>query len=363
MKILIDYRLANNSHRGLGKHCYEIVENLKKLDLKNNYILLIDKTPVKNELPQNFKYEIFDKKNYIFLEQFIIPFYCKKEKIDILWSPYNTFPIHLSKNVMLITTIHDLIYLDKSIEGQMSLRQKIGKNYRKFCFKNIKRVNHILTVSNYSAIKIKELAKDKKVDIIYNNIKLEKIKLDNSILKKMELNNKFYLTVTGDTPSKNLKTLLEIYKENRKLKELVVVGIKDYKKSHSYEYVVKNNLQSRVKFVDYISENELESLYQHCELFLFLSLAEGFGIPLIEAMKNNCKILSSNTTSLPEVLGNSGELVDPLNKNKILEKISILEKEQDKKELKRRQENQLKKFISWEKSANKMKNIFENYSK
>lgn len=318
---------------------------------------------MKNELPQNFKYKIFDKRNYIFLEQIIIPFYCRKEKADILWSPYNTFPIYLNKDTRLITTIHDLIYLDRNIDGKMSLKQKIGKNYRIFCFKNVKKVDHILTVSNYSAVKIKELVKNKKVDIIYNNIKLEKIELDSNILKKIGLNSKFYLTVTGDTPSKNLKTLLEMYKENNILKDLVVVGIKDYKKSHSYEYVVKNNLQSKVKFVDYISENELESLYHHCEIFLFLSLAEGFGIPLIEAMKNNCKILSSNTTSLPEVLGFGGELVNPLNKNEILEKIITLEKEGNKWELKKIQKEQLKKFISWEKSANKIKNIFESYSK
>jgi glycosyltransferase involved in cell wall biosynthesis len=311
MRIGIDFRLGYYSTRGMGNYIRNLVLSIADIDKKNVYILYInqEKSIQSFNISSNFLLRKL-KANYFVFEQFFLPYRAKKDKLDILWCPYNTFPFFLSKNIKLIVTIHDLIFYDK-ISGAMSFYQKIGKIYRK---KNLlfgyKKINQVFTVSKYSSHLI--MCKFAMSSIItYNNIEVNyPILVDGKqIFEKYHVTpNSYFYTISGDAPSKNLKSVLYTFKNNTNL-IIVVTGVKN--KSHFKEYLNYDN----IIFTDVITENDKKLLLKNCKCFLFFSKEEGFGIPILEAMMYQKKIIASNTSVIPEILGKGGLLIDPVKEN------------------------------------------------
>jgi len=354
-KIGIDYRLAISSHRGMGRYIREIVKELKKIDKGNEYILFVDRE-MEEELPSNFKYKSINCRNYILFEQFFLPITAKDEKIDILWCPANTFPLILSTNTRLFVTIHDLIFMNKEIKESEKIYQQIGKYYRKFVVafgKN--KIDKCFTDSEYSK---RDIYEKLNINSIITSIKIDNFRelIDNeynetNILEKLSLKkNNYYYTVSGDSPSKNLDILLKVYSTGIIKEKMVISGIKNYKNSVIYKKIREKNLESYFLFSDFISDIEMIDLYKNCKAFLFLSLAEGFGIPILEAMFFNVPIIASNRTSIPEVLGEGGTLVEPQDVDEIIKNIQNIENI-DRKDLMMKQSKQLDKYFAWEKTA------------
>lgn len=299
-RIGIDFRLANNSYRGMARYCREIAANLIKLDTENYYYLIIDNDPKFDLSAANFEYIKIPKSNYIFEEQFHIPILLYKLKLDIFWSPYNTFPIIFPTKTKLIVTIHDLIFFDK-LKKPYTFRQLVGKIYRKKIIQIFKyRIKEIFTVSEYSKDKIRENVSSKiPINITYNCINNFTNKLRNINLNNCD-NKNFFFTVSGDSPNKNLKNLIEVFSENFKTEKLIIAGVSNNSKLRKYNYPNITILNEK------ISDNELIKLYLDCKCFLFFSKSEGFGIPLIEAAVCKKPILASDTTCIPEILGKYG---------------------------------------------------------
>lgn len=344
MKIAIDYRLATSSNRGMARYCREIVSELFSLDTENDYYLLSNVIPKDISLPQNFTFVRLKVSNFIFTEQFSIPLKCKKLKIDILWSPYNTFPVFLSKKIRLIVTIHDLIFMH-SPAFKENIYKRIGRLYRKFVLKKFSaHIDTYFTVSKYSDDVIQHLLKLKNLGGITSNCLSKNFifcaKKYNGLSKE-----DFYFTVSGDSPSKNLMFLIMIFKENLPDETLYVAGLdekSDFRKYQSEKIIFLPHL---------ISDEELVKLYSTCKGFIFPSLEEGFGIPIIEALCCHAKVISSDRTCLPEILNNQGLLFNPENPNSLLEAI--------KKADKHKFSYDISKYISWKKSAEIVLNEFK----
>lgn len=304
MIIGVDFRLANKSHRGMARYCREIIKELLRMDLSNRYILYIDSEPTLDLGNGNYVYSKIESGNFILGEQIYLHKHIKKDKCDIFWSPYNTFPIFTPKHTKLLATVHDVIFLYPFEKG-ISVYQRIGALYRRYVLKYFhKKVAGFFTVSQYSKKELLRLLPIKvPVEITYNCID----KFADKVSDKIKTNNRnYFFTLSGDGPNKNLDTLLCLFEKEFVTETLIVGGVSKNSKYRKREC-------SNIHFLPYgISDNKLIEAYLNSKCFLFFSKYEGFGIPLIEAAICGKPILASNTTSIPEILGNFGKTCSPV---------------------------------------------------
>lgn len=359
LKIGIDVFSALHSPRGMGIYTINFLKYLAQIDQENQYILYGDIEDIDNVLPkqENFEFKILNAKGLLQYEQIVLPNECKKDKIDILHSPANTSPIFLDKKIHRFITLHDVIFLKKEIPFSKNKKQFIGRFYYAIAaLLNVKKAEKIFTVSNYSK---EDIAKtlgisEKNIVITFNGH--EHFEVDNAtamelLISKYNIPNEYFFHLGGDAPSKNTKFLLEYFAKNQNM-NIVIAGIRKLENSYLYaEY----NKYSNIYFVPYISQEDLVGLYKNAKAFIFASLYEGFGIPLLEAMKCNCPIICSNASCLPEVAGNTALYFSPNNTNEFIKAIKSVDKE--KENLLSKTTEQLGKF-SWLKTA---KAILETY--
>ena len=144
---------------------------------------------------------------------------------------------------------------------------------------------------------------------------------------------------------------------------LVCVGGKRWKNTEIYSLVKQKNLESKIKFLGFIEEDELTVIYKQAEIFLYPSLYEGFGLPVLEAMACQIPVITSNVSSLPEVAGNAAIMVDPYSEKQIYEAIlHLIEDENERKQLINMGLENIKKF-SWENAAKQTLSIYQQIYK
>jgi glycosyltransferase involved in cell wall biosynthesis len=186
----------------------------------------------------------------------------------------------------------------------------------------------------------------------------------NELKAKYSLTDKYILFVGTLQPRKNISRLIEAFSILSKKRafsdiELVIVG----KKGWSYEEILqapkKFAVSDRVKFLDFVPDDDLPFLYQHAQCFVLPSLYEGFGLPVLEAMKYNCPVITSNVSSLPEAGGDAAVYIDPLSVSDIAEKLEkVLSDRNLRNTMIERGRKQIQKF-SWEKAAKETLKILE----
>jgi glycosyltransferase involved in cell wall biosynthesis len=184
------------------------------------------------------------------------------------------------------------------------------------------------------------------------------------ILNKLNLPKQYILSVSSLEPRKNIPFLLQsiaplLIKRNI---SIVLTGRKAWGNSAIEKTISSIGISSLIVTPGYVTENELQYLYTHAKVFIYPSLYEGFGFPILEAFAYGCPVITSNTSSMPEVAGDAAILVDPTNPDEIRNAvISLLENPTLCNNLIQKGKNRLKLF-SWEKSANKLIEIIENAS-
>ena len=253
-------------------------------------------------------------RNYLLWEQISLPRLVAGGGFQVLIAPYNTAPLLLSKQVRLVLVVHDMIFLDRMVWSP-SMYQNIGRIYRRAIVpKAISRADVIITVSHYvrSEIIARFGVPEDKIHVIPNTLD------DNWCLDPASARHRdnYVLLVTGEAPSKNLIRAINAYAilvkrmgdDGRKLK---VVGVKPKYHRHFRVQARSLGIEKQVEFFGHVPRMELQALYQNAELFVMPSLAEGFGIPLLEAMACGTPIAASGTTSLPEVCGKAALYFDP----------------------------------------------------
>ncbi|HIF8759060.1 TPA: glycosyltransferase family 4 protein [Legionella pneumophila] len=311
MDLAIDGRYLVGQRRGMGKYALSLVEPVK--------------TKIKALLPAGYPDTKLQSIHYgsgfyPYWEQIALKNMCKKWKINYLICPYNTAPIHLPQNTKLILVVHDLIYLESlhRLPLSVSVYQNLGRLYRRIVVpKVIKQAHRLITVSNFTREQIQQQFEIPKQKIIVIPNSIDDEWLVDSPLQD-DKRDSYILCVSGESPNKNLPRLLRAF---AKLKELIpkdathpklrIVGIKP--NHHQYFVDIANSLMINkwIQFESYLCGTELKQLYRRARLFVLPSLFEGFGIPLLEAMASGTPIVCSNTTSLPEVIGNSGWTFNP----------------------------------------------------
>ena len=368
MKIGIDARFALHQRRGIGNYTLQLIHHLSDLDTQNEYVLYTDQDDINRVLPRksNFVLRKITPASYPVWEQVMLPLRAAKDAIDILHCTGNTAPIYLDRRIKLISTIHDVMFLkdDSELPKSASLYQRAGRFYRKVIVpKTIARLSMVLTVSEFSKRDIMHhirVIKDDSIKVTHEAAsksyrRLDRANASHKIPQKLSIRDPYVLTLGALDPRKNtesvIRKFIELKAERKITEKLVIVGVPHWRQTKFYQMVHKSAFADDFLFTEFLSEEELAFLYSGAKAFLYPSSYEGFGIPLLEAMACGVPVITSNTTSIPEVVGNAALLIDPLDGEELKSALlKILNEEGLREVLISRGLDQAKKF-SWIKTA------------
>lgn len=378
MKIGIDARFYGPVGKGLGRYTQEVVDNIIKINDNNqdsDYFFVVFLSPDNfDEFHSDSKFVkkvVIDIPWYSWQEQILLPFYIAKEKLDLIHFPHFNIPILTP--CKFVMTLHDLILTHFPTKRASTKSAYIYKfknlAYRFVLWTAILRAKQIITVSQFTKKDIISKFKraSNKTVVTYEGVSnlargrdsLFVSKIDASETRAMyHLGANFLLYVGNAYPHKNLEKLLEVFlilRDERPKLKLMLVGKSDYfyerlkKYAQSLNLWQKENNNSPVVFPGYVPDAQLEVLYQEARAYVFPSLYEGFGLPPLEAMAKSCPVLSSDRSSLPEVLGKAALYFNPQDKNDFLAKIKrILDDEKLRAEMKERGLAQSRLYSWWE---------------
>lgn len=175
--------------------------------------------------------------------------------------------------------------------------------------------------------------------------------------------HEFWLTVGTLEPRKNLRRLLRAYtilvKKKVNIFPLVLAGGKGWHEDGLEELIRQLDIEKHVKIIGYVKDEQLAWLYQNCFSFIYPSIYEGFGLPVLEALSYGAAVITSNTTSLPEVAGDAAVYINPLIEEDITEAMfNIMNDNNNRMHLKKISKQQAKKF-SWDKCASEILGVYE----
>ncbi len=377
-RIGIDARFYGPKRKGLGRYTQKLVDYLEEIDGGSEeriYYVFLKKDNFDLFQPKhkNFKKVVADYHWYTFAEQLAFPFILYKHKLDLVHFCHFNVPILYFKK--FIVTIHDLILFHYPTQKNTTLN-KYFYFLKLFAYRltikyAAKRGKKLIAVSEYTKQDIKKNLKteDSRLEMIYEGCdwKCFLAKGDSqNILEKYGIIKPHLLYVGNAYPHKNLERLLLAFSRlGSEFKNilLVLVGADDFFYNRLKKFVKEKEIQN-VVFVGYVSDEDLDILYKEAELYIFPSLYEGFGLPPLEALAKGAPVISSNKTSMPEILGDSVEYFDPKDANgltNLIEKkigLNEQEKSKEKEEIKNKITELLEKF-DWKKQAEQTLEIYK----
>ena len=299
----------------------------------------------------------------IFWEQTVQPVQSLKEGIDLLHSLAFVQPILLP--CAGIITIYDLSFI-LFPERLHPLRRLYLRWGTRYSARKAQRVIAISASTKRDIVKLLGVA-ESKVDVVLCGVDedfqlLENQRVLDDFRRKRHLPEQMILFVGTIEPRKNLITLLRGYALLRKkvqLPPLVIGGAKGWHHQEVFSVAEELGLREDIIFPGYIPQDELPLWYNAADFFIYPSLYEGFGLPPLEAMACGTPVIISNTSSLPEVVGEAGILVDPDNAEQIAEAMQrVLADNALRAEMRRRGLNRAREF-SWQKAAQETVKVYE----
>jgi len=329
MKIGIDARALQTSHRfrGIGSYAANLIENIASLDLTNEYVFFSQgnneglhniKFPEKFRYEEKFTKNVQDPSRYNwYFDQFFLPKAINHSKVKVIHF-LDQLSAPIVKAAKTVITVNDLM----QFHGQESS----WKN--KVKIQSITSADKIIAISEYTKkdiIKHFQISKDR-IKVIYDGYdeKYFRPADDQLILKEIRKKilgkeDEHYLFYSGSfehhEPRKNVDFLLDILEEldkrNFKKINIVLSGKEGEESKRLKAEAAKLSLTNRLIFVGFLTKEELVHCYQAALAFVFPSLGEGFGLPPLEAMACGCPVVSSNISSLPEVVGEAGIMISP----------------------------------------------------
>ena len=368
-KILIDGIALLSPLTGIGRYTYEVANRLKNSsNIEYNYFYgYFSKNLLESNQKSNLKIvksiikkipllKKISRKILKLSSRFFTP------KYDLYWQP-NFIPNDGIKANKTVTSVHDFSFI---LYREFHPKERI-EYFDNYFFQNLERSDMLITGSNYSKEEILEQTnfKEKQIRVIYHGIDHNLFKVYQKPQVDFDLPQKYILSVGSIEPRKNLIGLLKAYNLlDRELKQkykLVLVGFKGWENREIMEIIEKN--KESIHYLGFITDEELAKVYNLASLFVFPSFYEGFGLPPLEAMACGTPVVSSNSSSLPEVGGDAVVYCDPNDCSDIKDKIAMVLHDKDlQKEMIDKGLEQAKKF-SWEKSAQEHMHVFKEIMK
>ena len=292
---------------------------------------------------------------HILFSQVFIPIFSLINKVDLMWFPANRSSILLPRSIAQVLSIHDLVW-KKNPETMRYLGLKLDEL---FMTRSAKSADIITTVSHSSFDDIVRsgISLLEKIVVISNGVKRP------SLIKKTKVKGDFCLFVGTVEPRKNLIRLLQAYSSLlpsiKDRAKLLIVGGKGWGEVNLRDMISQLNLSENVEFLGYVDDATLAKLYSNAQFLVMPSLYEGFGLPLVEAMSYGTPVLTANNSSMPEVSGNAGLLVDALDVKSIADGLQeMITNNQLRERLAKNAKLNAARY-SWDESAKKLITVFE----
>lgn len=351
-------------YTGIGRYVQNLVENLAKIDGKNRYGVVLNKGD-EREITESENLKIFRTRAnipvYSIREQTLLPFEIKRSGPDLVHYPSFNMPLAGGKPV--VATIHDLIYY----LNFDACPNRLAYLYARFMFKRVVNIaQKIITGSEFTKKEIvRHLGVEaKKVVVIYHGVsplyRPVEAGMRKTVISRYGIKGGYVFYAGSHQPRKNLVRLVKAFSTIKDREhQLVLAGKIDPRREELYNAAKEKGLDGRVLFIGSVPEEDLPSLYSGATAFVFPSLNEGFGLPPLEAMACGAPVISSDATSLPEVVGDAAVLVDPADAVAIADGIDrLLASSMLQSELREKGLERAKQF-SWEAAAKKTLRVYE----
>jgi len=312
MKIGIAARGLSEQSGGVKQYIESITSALLKIDKMNEYYIFHNNHNHVDKFP-SAKNIVLESSNKMIWDYFLLPKALRKHQLDVVIFPKNVVPFFVDAKSIIV--VHDLAYF----MPELNAYSLIDTIYMKHMIKSsLKRADGVISVSqNTKSDIIKLIGTDEnKIKIVYEAadskykktidiIKLKEIKA------KYKLCDKFIFYSGSLSPRKNMVRFLLAYdKIKAKIPhKLVLTGGRSWNDRNVREII--NQMGESVIKLGYVNDEDMPFVYNLADLFVYPSLYEGFGLPPLEAMACGCPVITSNTSSIPEVVGDAGVMVDP----------------------------------------------------
>ena len=364
-------RVFRRNKHGMDYVVLQEIKELQKIDHKNEYFVFVapgvDRCLKDTE---NVHIIVIGESFYPVWEQITLPRAAKKYNLDILHCTSNTAPIFC--NIPLVLTLHDIIFLEPRDKNNKSLYQNMGWLYRrKVVPKILEKCLRIITVSNFEKKNIiqKLNIPEKRMTMIYNgyNEWFRPLRDVADIYQSYIAKPGYFFFLGNTDPKKNTERTLIAYSkylEKSTIKRKLLMA--DLDKTYLDSIIERNhieNIREQIVMPGYIVNSDLPYIYNSAFAFLYTSLRESFGIPLLEAMACGTPVITSNTSSMPEIGGNEAILINPESPEEITEK--MLRLENDENYYNQQKEIGLKRasLFSWRKTAEQLLSLYEKVYK
>lgn len=373
LKVLIDTTPLLKNLTGVGYVTYIYASGLSRLENCTFFYAWFFSRKLRQRPLGNFEKKINLVKKYLprpyivthFIKTIVFNIILFYKKPDIIFQPnYNLFKTY--KKFKSIILIHDLSHIKFD---QFHPKERVGY-FNKNLEKSIKQATKIVTISNFTKNELisLNLAPEEKIQVIPNGVSSDFKPLNlhtnaNLILSKYNLKAKQYFLFVGTfEPRKNINLLLKAYLKYHQNcpnpTPLVLVGTFGWNEDFFKDILKKALKLPDVFRLGYLSDAELKVIYAGAKIFIFPSFYEGFGLPPLEAMASSTAVIASNTSSIPEVVADSGILINPNDENELLRAIVFLDKNDEQRHKFEQKGLDRAKNFNWEKSILKLDELF-----
>lgn len=378
MKICLELQPYLKTKSGIGVYAYEISKHLElinRLSIELQVFNFASKNNMNKELlglrANKDECKLMSYSIYRRIWDYLPISYNSlfKQQGDIYHFFDYIVPPHIRGKV--VTTVHDMTYELYPETMQKTTLERIRKDIHY----SVERADKVITISKSTKRDMMSILKipEEKIEIISPGVDFEKFNKSytalqiQSVRERYQLPDSYILYMGTLEPRKNIESIIEAFALMKKEADfrvqevkLVLAGKKGWLYESIFNRIRQLGIENEVIFTDFVEEDHKPIIYQLAKAFIFPSIYEGFGIPVLEAMAASVPVITSNVSSLPEVAGGAAFLVPPKDKAKIAEAMyTIITDEDSREQLRLKGLKQAQKF-SWGASAKKLYHIYEN---
>jgi glycosyltransferase involved in cell wall biosynthesis len=333
MKIGIEVqRLFRHARHGMEIVASELLSELAKLPTAHQFTVFTRKPPQQPiPLPQKWNMKSFEAISYGDWEQIFLPRHFRSEGCQLLHCTANTGPLRLRRRMLL--TLHDTIFMEETGRGG-SAYQRFGNLYRKAVVPRIVNdVRCIITVSQYEKTRIREVfGVDEQRVVVIPNAVSERFRASysdsqiESVRARYRMPQRFILFHGNTAPKKNMRTFVRAYSMycNMAHSPLPLVITDIGPKDNALFSDLTGTVMRNISFPGYIPHTDMPLVYKLAKLFVYPSLRESFGLPLLEAMASGVPVIASRASAIPETAGGAAFMIDPNSPKEIAEAMEFM---------------------------------------
>lgn len=364
-------RIFRKNKHGMDYVVLQEIKELQQIDTENEYYVFVK--PGEDRCVESTKnVHIIELKcpSYPLWEQWALPRAAKKYGVEILHCTSNTAPIWC--DIPLVLTLHDIIFLEPRDKQNHSLYQNMGWLYRRLDVPRIlNKCRRIITVSNFEMENIisKLGIPRERMAMIYNgyNNWFKPIKKTCHITKQYIEDEGYFFFLGNTDPKKNTERTLVAFSKYLKQSDVKrKLLMADLDAEYLNGIIQRNhieNIRDYILMPGYIVNSDLPYIYNGAFAFLYTSLRESFGIPLLEAMACGTPVITSNTSSMPEIAGHDAILVNPESSDEIAEMMLQLESDEDLYRKQKALGLERAKLFSWRRTAEQLLWLYQEVDK